>query len=128
MKTTEIPTTLVLAFGLIVCLAESANAAPMGAASVYWGRRIDIKEQANGSYMSRGEDEQRPGYTIITTLDVRGDSNALDAFIEHKESLGFAVQVITDAHKGQTGDVAADNIRTWLQQNYARYNINTFYL
>lgn len=71
-----------------------------------------------------GDGNKTPGYTIITTSEIRSDSSQLDNFITHKRSLGFDVQVITEADfGGGTGDTAAENIRAWLQGNYVKYNI-----
>jgi len=50
MKTTKILAILVLALGLMVCLAELAGAAPMGTGFTYQGRLVDDKSVANGIY------------------------------------------------------------------------------
>jgi len=68
--------------------------------------------------------EPLPGYTIITTTEIQNTSQKLPDFIAHKESLGFDVQVVTEADfGGGTGDVAAENIRTWLKSHYENDNI-----
>lgn len=52
-----------------------------------------------------------PGYTIITTSEINNTSQKLEDFIAHKESLGFDVQVVTEADfGGGVGDVAVENI------------------
>lgn len=74
------------------------------------------------------DSEKAPGYTIITTPQIQQATTLLDpndpnSFIRHKESLGFRVQVIADAHGGKTGDDAAENIRAWLQSHCVTDNI-----
>jgi hypothetical protein len=65
-----------------------------------------------------------PGYTIITTSAIQSTSSQLNNFIAHKQSLGFDVQVITEADfGGGSGDTAAENIRAWLQDHYLADNI-----
>ena len=59
-----------------------------------------------------------PGYVIITTEDIIARSSQLSAFVSHKVSQGFSVQVITEIDYGLgSGDWAAENIRTWLQNH-----------
>lgn len=71
-----------------------------------------------------GDSNRTPGYTIITTSAIRSASSKLDDFIAHKQSLGFEVQVATEEDfGGGIGDTAAENIRTWLQGNYMKDNI-----
>jgi len=65
-----------------------------------------------------------PGYVIITTSAIQSASTQVSAFVTHKESQGFDVQVITETDfGGGTGDTAAENIRAWLQANYLSKNI-----
>jgi hypothetical protein len=65
-----------------------------------------------------------PGYAIITTSTIQTNSTKLTDFVTHKQSLGFDVIVITEIDfGGGTGDTAAENIRTWLQNNYVGNNI-----
>jgi hypothetical protein len=48
----------------------------------------------------------------------------LNAFVSHKESLGFNVRVVTElTWGGGTGDTAANNIRAWLSSNYVTEDI-----
>jgi len=66
-----------------------------------------------------GRPGRAEGYTIISTSEIVNDSTTLAAFIAHKESLGFTVKLVTeDDFGGGTGDMAAENIRGWLQANY----------
>jgi hypothetical protein len=61
----------------------------------------------------------RKGYVIITTEALKNGLEKLDDFIAHKESLGFTVYVATENDFGVGhGVYAADNIRTWLRNNY----------
>jgi predicted outer membrane repeat protein len=64
------------------------------------------------------------GYAIITTTQIQSNSTKLSDFVSHKESLGFDVQIVTESDfGGGTGDTAAENIRTWLQNNYVNDSI-----
>ncbi len=72
---------------------------------------------------NRGRDATT--YLVITTDAIAADSTQLTAFVAHKQNLGFNVLVITEADfGGGTGDVAAENIRTWLQNHYATDQIS----
>lgn len=63
-------------------------------------------------------------YIIITTSDIQMTSTKLADFVAHKQSVGFDVQVITEADfGGGTGDEAAERIRAWLQSHYISENI-----
>lgn len=58
-------------------------------------------------------------YYILTTTNVIGQSTQLTNFVAHKQSIGMEVHVVSNTAWGAgTGDTAANNIRTWLQQNY----------
>ena len=64
------------------------------------------------------------GYVIITTTAIQSSSTKLSAFIAHKQSQGFNVQVITESiWGGGSGDSAANNIRAWLASNYITEDI-----
>jgi len=59
------------------------------------------------------------GYVIITTNAIRNASSKLNAFVAHKQAMGFVVNVITETQYGAgSGDTAANNIRAWLRSNY----------
>ncbi|MBN2269238.1 MAG: hypothetical protein JXN61_01405, partial [Sedimentisphaerales bacterium] len=66
------------------------------------------------------------GYTIITTAAIRSASTKLNSFVQHKQARGFTVKVVTESATadgmhyltGSTADQRADNIRTWLKNNY----------
>lgn len=93
------------------------------AASAYEG---DSEPDAQMQAMSAesGEMSSSPtlsdtGYVIITSNAIRSASSKLNAFIAHKQARGYTVNVITETQYGSgTGDAAANNIRTWLRNNY----------
>lgn len=65
-----------------------------------------------------------PGYVIITTSEIQSVSQELSNFVFNKQLKGFDVEVITEVDfGGGVGDVAAENIRTWLQSHYFTDNI-----
>lgn len=60
------------------------------------------------------------GYMIVTTKAIASQSTKLQAFIQSKENLGYAVRTITEeTWGGGTGDTAAENLRRYLKANYA---------
>lgn len=60
-----------------------------------------------------------PCYMIITTSAVTSASNQLQAFASHKANRGFTVEIATeDDWGGGIGDDAANNIRSYLADNY----------
>jgi predicted outer membrane repeat protein len=66
----------------------------------------------------------QPGYVIITTSTILNASVQFDAFVAHQQARGFEVQVMTEADFGAgDDDVAAENIRGWLQDHYLTDNI-----
>ena len=79
----------------------------------------------NGSVIKLPSDiSAATGFIIITTSNIVNSSSKLADFVAHKQTLGFDVSVITEAEfGGGTGDMAAENIRTWLQNNYIAMNI-----
>ena len=63
-------------------------------------------------------------FVIVTTSDIVAGSKVLDAFVAMKEQLGWSVDVATEADwGGGTGNAASENIRAWLQANYAAMGI-----
>jgi len=81
------------------------------------GTMSSVSAQSDGN-------EPNTGYVIITTSAIEANSTKLGDFVTHKQSLGFDVQVITEADfGGGVGDVAVENIRSWLQSNYLSDNI-----
>ncbi|MCC6750155.1 MAG: hypothetical protein IT371_20985 [Deltaproteobacteria bacterium] len=83
-------------------------------------------EQAR-SFYPRTETAARPGYAIVIRDGLRKKSQALGPFVAHKESLGFAVTVVSDdALSTVAAPPAADDadrIRLWLQQHYRKLNL-----
>lgn len=64
--------------------------------------------------------EPTTGYMIITTSAIVAGSSKLQDFVSHKTNRGFTVEVATEAQwGGGAGDGAANNIRAYLQANYA---------
>lgn len=63
-------------------------------------------------------------YVIITTSAISSSSSQLDDFVSHKQARGFTVQVATQGTwGGGSGNAAAENIRSWLKNNYQSRNI-----
>lgn len=82
-------------------------------------------------FLDTGTDAELPisgeagTYVILTTTAIQTASSELSSFVTHKASQGFTVQVITESDwGGNTGDSAAENIRTWLQANYVSEGIS----
>jgi len=63
-----------------------------------------------------------PGFAIVTTNSIVESSSNLDAFIAHKESIGFNVSVYTeddyDTVGGAYPNTRPERIREWLRQRY----------
>ncbi len=63
--------------------------------------------------------ESTANYVIITTSAIVSGSSKIQAFVNHKISRGFSVEIITENQwGGGTGDIAANNIRAYLQTHY----------
>ncbi len=66
-------------------------------------------------------------YVIITTNAIRSASSRLNAFIAHKQSLGYTVSVVTEDNYGglygQYPNQKAEKIRQWLKDNYVALGI-----
>jgi len=66
-------------------------------------------------------------YVIITTNAIVEESQKLDDFIQHKESMGFHVLVVTeddfDHLEGEYPNERPDKIRQWLIDNYQQMDI-----
>lgn len=70
------------------------------------------------------DEGELPGYVILTTEAIRTSSDSLDEFVTHKGSLGFDVHIFTEGEwGGSSGDVAAENLRSWLADNYQVLNL-----
>lgn len=83
METRKILTILVLALGLVVCLAQVGQAEPMGTAFTYQGRLMDANEPANGLYDFQFKlyDSNDPctGSLLAGPIEVN-DCNVIDAY------------------------------------------------
>lgn len=66
-------------------------------------------------------------YVIITTNAIVAGSSKLDAFVAHKQNLGYNVLVITETDfgglTGQAPNYRAEKIRQWLKNNYVAMGI-----
>lgn len=58
-------------------------------------------------------------YVIITTSDIQSSSQKLAPFISSKEARGFDMEVVTESTWGNS----ADDLRSWLQDNYQTMGI-----
>ncbi len=73
---------------------------------------------------SRSNSRADAGYVILTTNSIDSASEKLDEFINAKENMGYAVTVVTESEwGGGSGDEAAENIHSWLEDNYDSLNI-----
>lgn len=83
------------------------------------------------SYIAQASTSATPsatgGYVIITTNAIRSGSTKLNAFIAHKQSLGYTVRVVTETDfgglTGQSPNHKAEKIRQWLKNNYVSLGI-----
>ncbi|MHA1776855.1 MAG: hypothetical protein DRO88_10105 [Promethearchaeia archaeon] len=63
-------------------------------------------------------------YVIITTNNIRSNSQILDDFVQFKNACGFKVIILTEDDFGNdTGKARAINIRNWLKNKYQSENI-----
>lgn len=75
-------------------------------------------QRSSGGVTSQ-QSQSIANYVIITTSTIVSGSAKLQAFVDHKVSRGFSVEVDTESQwNGGTGDTAANNIRAYLQANY----------
>ncbi|MCF8235828.1 MAG: T9SS type A sorting domain-containing protein [Bacteroidales bacterium] len=64
------------------------------------------------------------GYVILTTNSIVNNSDKLDEFINAKENMGYTVTLVTETQwGGGTGDAAAENIHSWLYNNYSNLSL-----
>ncbi len=61
-------------------------------------------------------------YVIITTNAIEAGSSKLNAFVAHKQNIGYSVRTVTeddfDGLTGQAPNQRAEKIRQWLKNNY----------
>jgi hypothetical protein len=66
-------------------------------------------------------------YVIITTEAIRTNSTKLNAFVAHKQDMGYTVEVVTEttwgAVTGQSPNNKAEKIREWLKTNFLSLGI-----
>ncbi len=63
-------------------------------------------------------------YVVLTTAQIVRDSRHLAAFVQSRKQLGFRAAVVTEEEwGGGVGDVAAENLRRWLKENYLNLGI-----
>jgi hypothetical protein len=88
--------------------------------------RVANAPQARGWY-AKANSTAPLGYAIIIPDALRKASSKLDAFIAHKQALGFKVFVSSDAELAQVqigkDDGDPQRIRGWLQQRYKALNL-----
>jgi hypothetical protein len=80
--------------------------------------------ESSGEERDTAPNPSATGYVIITTSAIQSASTKMSAFIAHKQSRGFTVQVLTESTwGGGSGNTAANNIRAWLAGNYVSADI-----
>jgi len=81
MKTAKMLVILVLAFGLMMCVAKVSEAEPMGTAFTYQGRLLDANDVANGLYDFEFElyDAPSDGNQLGSTIDIN-DLDVIDGY------------------------------------------------
>ncbi len=98
--------------------------------SLAHGMFINYKElkDSYGAQIAAGPETSATGrYVIITTNAIRSASSKLNAFIAHKQSLGYTVSVVTETDfgglVGPSPNQKAEKIRQWLKNNYVSLGI-----
>lgn len=86
-----------------------------------------LKDQYGAQIAVSSETNAIGRYVIITTNAIRSASSKLNAFIAHKQSLGYTVSVVTEDDygglSGQSPNQKAEKIRQWLKDNYVALGI-----
>ncbi|MBN1999147.1 choice-of-anchor D domain-containing protein [candidate division KSB1 bacterium] len=84
----------------------------------------DMKREYGSMSLRETAPQGGTGYVILTTSTIKNGSEKLAAFVVSKQLRGFDVSVVTENEwGGGNGDTAAENIRSWLQDNYLTKNI-----
>ena len=87
----------------------------------------ELKDSYGVQIAASSETSATGRYVIITTNAIRSGSSKLNAFIAHKQSLGYTVSVVTETDfgglTGQAPNRKAEKIRQWLKNNYASLGI-----
>lgn len=83
-----------------------------------------IKSIRDSSATVAASETSSYGYVIITTDEIATNSTKLDAFVTHKQKLGYDAWVATESDwGGGTGSTAYNNLHAWLQSNYLTYDL-----
>jgi hypothetical protein len=88
----------------------------------------ELKDSYDAQVAASSKTSATGCYVIITTNAIRSASSSkLNAFIAHKQSLGYTVSVVTETDfgglTGQAPDKKAEKIRQWLKNNYVSLGI-----
>lgn len=74
--------------------------------------------------ISTFDQRSKPGFIILATNAIVDSVENLNAYIAMKEEMGYEVNLFTEEQwGGGVGDSAADNIRSWLIENYNKINM-----
>ena len=108
-------------------LKSSAASIDFTSASLIQEATVNFAEMS-GEYGGFAVSADTGRYVIITTSAIQAASSSLANFVTSKEARGFTVQVVTEGTwqgdaGGDTGDAAAEHIRSWLQANWSALNI-----
>jgi hypothetical protein len=88
----------------------------------------ELKDSYDAQIAATSETSATGRYVIITTNAIRSASSSkLNAFLAHKQSLGYTVSIVTETDfgvlTGQAPDRKAEKIRQWLKNNYVSLGI-----
>lgn len=87
----------------------------------------ELKDSYRAQASTSGAPSATGRYVVITTNAIRSGSTKLNAFIAHKQSLGYTVSVVTETDfgglTGQAPNHKAEKIRQWLKNNYVSLGI-----
>jgi len=67
--------------------------------------------------------KQKAGYCVITTNAIAQDCSAIEAFLQHKTTIGFNTHLVTEDHYGSYSGDRAAQVRRWLIDNYIPLNL-----
>ena len=74
--------------------------------------------------LSASSEESTAGYAILTTSEIIQNSSKLQDFVNWKSMKGYKVHLANEYEwGGGKGDVAAENIRNWLKDNYLEMDL-----
>jgi hypothetical protein len=86
--------------------------------------------QASASLATVGPNSgSAPGFAIVTTAAIAGQSTELARFEAWKTAQGYRVIRVTEADfGGGVGNIAAENVRTWLQTHWVSLDLEAVLL